>query len=94
MIGYSCLVHNHHINEPPEYVMNIGESETAGPMKRLVLGGIQIDRFADEVEFLDEAKIWFSKKGWSENMDLNTFPFLDKRKSSIRVTSDYRGKYL
>ena len=88
MIGYSCLVHNHHINEPPEYVMNIGESETAGPMKRLVLGGIQIDRFADEVEFLDEGHIW------SENMDLNTFPFLDKRKSSIRVTSDYRGKYL
>ena len=79
MIGYSCLVHNHHINEPPEYVMNIGESETAGPMKRLVLGGIQIVWFADEVEFLDEGKIWFSKKSWSENMVLNTFPFLDKK---------------
>ena len=59
--------------------MNIGESETAGPMKRLTLGGIQIDRFADEVEFLDEGEIWFTKKSWSENMDLNTFPFSDKK---------------
>ena len=26
--GYSCLVHKHLINEPPEYIMNNGECET------------------------------------------------------------------
>ena len=35
------------------------------------MGGIRIGQFADEVEFLDEGEIWFTKKSWSENMDLN-----------------------
>ena len=65
--------------------MNNGE--TGGPMKRLWrgLGWIQIDQFADEVEFLDEGKTKQESLKWRDGM-FDVFP--DK------TTALYSLKYL